>query len=300
MRGATRIDQGQRVGVVRPDGRRTGRIESRVSAIALDAVLDHVEQAALGRRAAEVRVAEGNRPVVLRTIGEPQPVILLVFEVAEDVEALLVEVAVAVGQAAAILARVTVLHGLAERDIPVQPLNLALDDHVDNAGNGVGAVGGRCAVEQHVDAIDDRFGNRVDVDEVAVTVVAQRIERRTHAVEQRQRVGVIQAAQRRGAGAGREAERGPARLGRAGVVGAEGLESLGNGRHAAGLQVFRRDRDDRRRGRRGRVARDRAGDHDRPVVGRRALCGRPGTTDPPDWSCNRRRCWRYPARKLAR
>ena len=89
----------------------------------------------------------------------------------------------------------------------MQALKLALGDDVDHARDRVGAVGRRSAVEQGVDASNGPCRDGVDVGDVTLRIVGQRVYGRTLAVEQHQRVGVVETAQRRRAGAGRETAR---------------------------------------------------------------------------------------------
>ena len=83
------------------------------------------------------------------------------------------------------------------RGVHVPTLDLLLGDHVDHAGDGVSAIGRRCAVTQHFDPLDDRVGNRVEVDEVALAIIRQRIGSQAQAVSDGQCRLYGQAAKRR-------------------------------------------------------------------------------------------------------
>jgi hypothetical protein len=82
---------------------------------------------------------------------------------------------------------------------------------------------------QHFDAFDDGVRNRVQVDEVAMAVVRERIRSQAQTVGHRQRGLHGETAQRGGVGAGREVETGvPALLDGAGVARRETLNRFRN------------------------------------------------------------------------
>ena len=55
----------------------------------------------------------------------------------------------------------------------VQPLEIILQDEVDDAADGIGTVDGRRAVLEHFDALDGGHGDLVDVDRTAVEAVGR-------------------------------------------------------------------------------------------------------------------------------
>ena len=76
-----------------------------------------------------------------------------------------------------------------------QPLIRFFGDHVDDAGDGVGAIHGRGAVREDFHALDGGGRNRVDVDEHGLEAGRRAIERQAAAIEQHQRALRAHAAQ---------------------------------------------------------------------------------------------------------
>ncbi len=73
-----------------------------------------------------------------------------------------------------------------------------LSDDVHHAGDGVGAIDGRGAVLQDLDLVNRIHRQGIEVGEGAFAIVRQRIVRGAMTVDQDQRVGAGQAAQRHG------------------------------------------------------------------------------------------------------
>src|SRR3546814_5889662 len=86
----------------------------------------------------------------------------------------------------------------ADRAAEVETLDFLLGDDVDHTRDRVGAIGRRRTVAQHLDAVDDGVVDGVEVDEVALAVIRERIARHAQAVRNRQRRLHGQDAQRRG------------------------------------------------------------------------------------------------------
>ena len=170
---------------------------------------------------------------------------MLILEVDVEIIAVLRQLALAPRDVETLLSGVAMLRNAVFK-IDVQTLHFLLDDHVDHASDGVSAIGRGSAVLQNVNALDDRFRDGVDVNEVAIAVIRQRIRRAAQAVEDCQRVAVVETAQRRRAGARGKAKRGPAgRIG-AGVVGRQLLHSVRNRGDTTVGKIGRRDRGNRR------------------------------------------------------
>ena len=118
------------------------------------------------------------------------------FEPAEmSRPAVFIQVAVTPSHVEALLAGIAALRD-ARRGTDVESLDFLLGNDVDHARDGVRAIGRGRAVTQDLDPVDDRRGDRAEVDEVALTVVGQRIGGHAQAVEDRQRVLHAQAAER--------------------------------------------------------------------------------------------------------
>ncbi|EEF24324.1 conserved hypothetical protein, partial [Ricinus communis] len=147
----------------------------------------------------------GQVAAVLQLVGH-HVVALGHFQAAEDVEALRVQVAEAEGDGAA-LGRAHALVVGAVRGAGLDTLVVLAQDVVDDAGHGVGAVLGRGAVLQDVDALDRFLGDGVDVDHRAATEVHVHggDRRRAAAVDQDQGALRAEAAQRDGRDAADEA-----------------------------------------------------------------------------------------------
>ncbi|KAG0770902.1 hypothetical protein G6F22_016977 [Rhizopus arrhizus] len=67
----------------------------------------------------------------------------------------------------------TALLGTASAHVDVHALEVVLEDDVDHAGDGIGAVHRRCTGSQHLDALDQRARNVGQVDHVHRTFVGQ-------------------------------------------------------------------------------------------------------------------------------
>lgn len=173
---------------------RGGRLKAAVAAVGLDAVTNRVGQATLLGGAANAALV-GGAPGAL-PVAQVGTSIVLVLGAGVDVEALLVQVVIAIGRIEAVLAAVAALRN-AHRAIEVQALDLALCDNVDHPGDRIRTICRRGAVKQGVDALDRTAGDGIDVDDVALRIVCQPILCSAHAVEQRERVGIVEAAQRR-------------------------------------------------------------------------------------------------------
>src|SRR3546814_5722054 len=75
----------------------------------------------------------------------------------------------------------------ADRAAEVETLDFLLGDDVDHTRDRVGAIGRRRTVAQHLDAVDDGVRDGVEVDEVALAVIRERIGRHAQAIRNRQR-----------------------------------------------------------------------------------------------------------------
>src|SRR3546814_20487717 len=69
----------------------------------------------------------------------------------------------------------------ADRAAEVETLDFLLGDDVDHTRDRVGAIGRRRTVAQHLDAVDDGVRDGVEVDEVALAVIRERIGRHAQA-----------------------------------------------------------------------------------------------------------------------
>ena len=189
----------------------------------------------------EVAVAD-----VAAAVGQAQAVLLVPVEGREDVVLVLGQVADAVGEAGAVLVAVALVRR-ARRRVGVEADVLGLEDDVDHARDGVGAVDGRGAVLQHFDPLDGVERDLVQVDERPLAVVGEAVGGEPAAVQQHQRGAHAQAAHRHARGAGREAV-GEAFGNRAVVVDRQHADDFGNRRQAGTVDFLARDHLDRRRG----------------------------------------------------
>src|SRR3546814_9503470 len=73
-------------------------------------------------------------------------------------------------------------------------LDVFAQHHVDDAGHRIGAVNGRSAAAQDIDALDHRPRNGGHVHEVALAVVGLRIPVYPTAIEHEQRITGVDAA----------------------------------------------------------------------------------------------------------
>jgi len=179
-------------------------------------------QAALGLEAVD--------EVALRAV---QALVVRHGQHGHDVEAVLVDVAQAAGHRAAVDVAAAVLRHVGEAADGQAGVVLAQDE-VDDAADGVGAVGRRGAVLEHLDALDGGHRDLVQVDDAAVEAVC----RDAASVQQDQRrVGALQAQVGGGravvaAGLARDHVRVGGQVVQAVPVGGEGGDQL-LGRHDA-------------------------------------------------------------------
>src|SRR5690606_21665690 len=154
-----------------------------------------VERSVLLGHAVPVEVvhAATARSAYARPVGAVERVVALTreqrvlpLEFAADVEVVAVfgEAADAPRGIDSVLVAAAMLGG-AERAAQMDALNFFLSDDVDDARDRVCTVGRRRAVAQHFDTLDDGARNRVEVDEVALTVVRERVRREAHPVGDR-------------------------------------------------------------------------------------------------------------------
>ncbi len=272
--------------VVRTNRCNRGRTHAGEDVVELDAVDDAVGAAGLAagvdadavrseRACCAVRGLVGG---VVREAGVLglQGVLLFVFGADVEVITIAAEIALAPHTGDGGRACAVVLLRSADRGLGGEALEVLLSDDVDNAGDGVGAVGRRCAVLQDLDAFDGGVGNGVQVDEVTRRVVGQRIVGHTHAVDEDQGRVRRQAAQRNAGGAGCEVTAsGPVVVHGAAVIAGNVLNGAFDRRHAALFEVGRSDHRQRRDRLQVLLAQDRAGDDDGLVV-RRSSCWRRG------------------------
>ncbi|PAV69899.1 hypothetical protein WR25_23229 [Diploscapter pachys] len=243
--------------------------EAGQRAVWADAVGDVVRTAHRGPGAVAAQAALVAR-VIRRRQRRRLHAFAAIIEAADiGVIALLIEIAGAGGQRQALVGVIATLRN-ARFDAAGDALERTLGDDVDHARDRVRAIAGRGAVAQHVDALDDVVRDGVEVDEVARTVIRQRIVSGAQAVEQHQRRVGRQAAQRHRRRTRSECAIGGERVGqRRAVVRRQRLDARLHGVDAAHVEVLGRDRADRRRAGIG-AADDRAGDDD-VVAGRRFL-----------------------------
>ncbi|MNI49328.1 hypothetical protein D3C73_1039310 [compost metagenome] len=154
---------------------------------------------------------------------------------------------------------------LAAVDAGFQAIEVLAGDDVDHAGNGIGAVDGRCAVGQHFHALDDRGRDRRQIG------VATGADAHALAVQQHQgalraevaQVNVLAAdffARRQGIGAADRRRTG----------GRQVLHDVGNAGEALLFNVGALQRDHRLCGFHARLADARTGDRNAVQVGRAA------------------------------
>ncbi len=154
---------------------------------------------------------------------------------------------------------------LAAVDAGFQAIEVLAGDDVDHAGNGIGAVDGRCAVGQHFHALDDRGRDR---GQIGVTAGAD-----AHALAVQQYQGALRAevaqvnvlaadffARAQGIGAADRRRAGCRQV----------LHDVGNAGEALLFNVGALQRDDRLRGFHARLADARTGDRNAVQVGRAA------------------------------
>ena len=162
------------------------------------------EVARVARGRAEVQAAESLQSVVRvareRTLGRVEPILLEVVEGRHHVEAVLGEVAEAARDGRAPLLQAAAL-GVAEAHAGLGTLEVAAQDDVDHAGDGIRAVDSRSAVLQDLDALDGADRDAVEVDEVDVDVLGEAVVGQAAPVEQHERGVDAQATDRHGRGA---------------------------------------------------------------------------------------------------
>jgi len=117
-------------------------------------------------------------------------------------------------------------------------------DDVDNTGNRIGAVDGRGAIGQNLDAVDDHQRDLTQVDEVIGAAQADGIDRQPLAVHQHQGAAIAETAQVDTGCPGGKAE-GKARVDRATEVLRQGVQHLLNRQKALLLDVVCLDDEDR-------------------------------------------------------
>jgi hypothetical protein len=168
--------------------------------------------------------------------------------------------AVAAGQLEALVAAAAaVIAAHAEAHLgAIQPL---LQDDVDHAGDGAGAIDRRLVAGRDVDALDHRGGDAGQVDEIALAVVQQRVVGHGAAVDQDQGETRIQAQQADRLGSGGETAGELAVLHRAGGQRLR-AQYLVDVLETLFLDVLRADRGDRRGGFHLDLRDQRAGDGD--------------------------------------
>ena len=148
------------------------------------------------RRPARVRrqPAFGLEGVGEIAVGAAQDLVLLEAERAERVPAVLIDVAATEQQAGAVDVAAAGFGRIHEGRY-LRTLEIALGDEVDHAADGIGAVDRRCAVAQHLDPVDRREGNRIQVDRPPL----QTVRGDAAPVQQHQRgVGALPAQVRAG------------------------------------------------------------------------------------------------------
>jgi hypothetical protein len=185
-------------------------------------VLDRVHEVALEceqRLAVEVFEGVGDAPVVAGAATDPLQV---------------ADVAAAAGRG---------LHA----QLDVVAFVVGLQDHVHHARNRVGTVDRRRAAGQDLDPLDGAGRDVVEVLEVALAVVRERIVRRAAAVDQQQGTAWAEAAQvDHGGVRGEAAGRVQVVLGRTAGLG-DRLQRVGDGDEAFAFELLARDHGDRSR-----------------------------------------------------
>ena len=260
---AQRLRHGARVGEA------GGRVARRGQHARRDRAVDRARvQSGL---AADQVVAADRRQVGgvewIAALADADAIVLLVFEAAVDVVLVGREVADAEGSAGAALEAAAVLR-IAEFRVGLHAGEGRLQQDVDHAADGVGAVDRRGAVLQHLDAVQDADRDGVEVDEAALAVVGQGVRRGARPVDQHQRRVDGQAAQGDARGACGEAVAERRRNGAA-VVGRDRADRVGDGGDAGVADLLRGELGHGRRRLAVGAAEQRAGDHHLLHRGRR-------------------------------
>ena len=162
-----------------------------------------------------------------------------VFGVDDEVVFVRVQVALAEGQRGAVLLGVAVA-GNARVAFQGQAFEVLAQDDVDDAGDGVRAVGRRGAILENLDALDDLHRHGGQVGKALLAVIGARERRHAPAIEQHQGRGGAQAAQRDRRGTGGKAVAEACRQG-TGAIGRQRLQVFGDGGLARFHQVIAGD-----------------------------------------------------------
>src|SRR3546814_9144526 len=109
----------------------------------------------------------------IAAVARIKRILLLILAADVEVEALIVEVAIAPGRVDTLFAGIAALRNT-ERTIEVEAMDFLLGDDVGHARDRVGAIGRQRTVEQHLDAVDDGVGDGVEVADVALAVISER------------------------------------------------------------------------------------------------------------------------------
>ena len=207
--------------------------------VAEEAPLEEAAQRVAATRVGQAHEAQVVGPDVLPALVHRVGVLLLVVERDVRVVAVFREVADAGSDRRAVLVALAVGAG-AGRAGDREARVLLAQDHVDHAGHRVGTVDRRCAVLQHLDALDGVERNLRQVDVRNVAVVGEAEVRHAAAVDEHERVVGAQAAQRYG-GSGRGEAVGERRADRAVVVRGDLPHHVVDRLQAGGLDVLARD-----------------------------------------------------------
>ena len=204
-----------------------------------------VEAGLAVRGVAAADPAEIGGVVRVAAITRPDAAVVLCLDAAIGIPAVLREIAAAEQQGGATRGAAAFLRG-ADVGRGLQPLEVVLENDVDDAGDRVGAVQRGGAVLQHIDALDRVHRDRVEVDEGTLAIIRQWVIGRAAAIDQHQGRVHRQAAQR-DTGGTRGESGGKGRGNRTAVVRGNRSHHVVDGFQAAALDLGGGDHGDRRR-----------------------------------------------------
>ena len=183
---------------------------------------------------AEIRIAHPRHVALLQLVA------LLRIDREDQAVAVFLELAKARLQRRALFMLARAFGRAAPLRRDVRAREFLVQDDVDHASHGVGAVDGRGAILEHLDALHGRHRQAVQVDKGFLQVLRRRIAGHALAIDEDQGIFLADAAQRQARGAGRETARILFVVAVA-AVGGDGAQHVRDAGLAAGFQLLGRD-----------------------------------------------------------
>ena len=195
------------------------------AAVGTAAEVGAAEELCVGSVIAPLARVAGTDPLAVLAVADLDRVGLADIQAEECVPAILGQVAGTGGQGG-LLGIAVAVTGQAVGRTQDRTFEVAAQNDVHHAGDGIGAVDRRCAVLEHFHALDGIERNGAEVGEHLLAVVGQAVGRHAAAIQQHQRRARTEAAQRdAGAATGEAVAEG---LGNgAGAIGGDRLQVLG-------------------------------------------------------------------------